>query len=195
MTGTVTIHVHPALAAGAPAGDELAARMRDFGAGLRRYRRAAGLMQIELAARMVARGLPWHGSTVSKTESGDRPPHLSELHALAAVLDVDVLDLLNPLGGGEVIRAERAAAAAAGARLAGLVEQVAQVRAEQEHHLRAAEAALAGRSDRMAHLADDGSAVDLAGLPRLATTPARVTGAPAPDATPAQPGTAPGWSR
>ena len=28
MTGTVTIHVHPALAAGAPAGDELAARRR-----------------------------------------------------------------------------------------------------------------------------------------------------------------------
>ena len=26
MTGTVTIHVHPALAAGAPAGDELADR-------------------------------------------------------------------------------------------------------------------------------------------------------------------------
>ena len=48
--------------------------MRDFGAGLRRHRAAAGLSQIELAARMAARGLPWHGSTVSKTESGTAHP-------------------------------------------------------------------------------------------------------------------------
>ena len=90
-----------------------------------------------------------------------------------------------------MIRAERAAAAAAGTRLAGLLEQVAQVRAEQEQHLRAADTAQAGRSDRIAHLAGDGSA---AGLPRLATTPARGPGRPpGRDGPPA--GTAPGWSR
>jgi transcriptional regulator with XRE-family HTH domain len=145
--------------------------MRDFGARLRRHRAAAGLTQIELGARMAAHGLAWHGSTVSKTESGDRPPHLSELHALAAVLDVDVLDLINPLGDREVIHAQRGAAAAAGARLAGLLEQVAQVRAEQEQHRRAADTAQAGRSDRIAHLAGEACAAA-----RLASTPARGTG-------------------
>ena len=123
--------------------------MCDFGTGLRRHRAAAGLSPMELAARMAAHGLPWHGSTVSKTESGDRPPHLSEPHALAVVLDVDVLDLLNPLGDGEVIRAERAAAADAGTRLAGLLEQVTQARAPLAQHQRAADTAQVGRSDRM----------------------------------------------
>ena len=90
-------------------------RMREFGDALRVHRRAGGLTQVEVAARMTDAGHAWHGSTVSKTETGDRPPSLTELHALAAVLAVDLLDLID---GRQVMRAERAATHAAGARMA-----------------------------------------------------------------------------
>ena len=126
---------------------------------------AAGLSQIELAARMAARGLPWYGSTVSKTESGDRPPTLTELYALAEVLDVDMNALLNPHFDGAVLRTERAATEAAGARVTSLLEQVAQARAEQGQHLRAAEPLWQGAATGMAHQAGVGPPRDSAGWP------------------------------
>ena len=84
-------------------------RMREFGAGLRRRRHAAGLDQATLAERMRGLGFPWYGSTVSKTEHGDRAPSLTELHGLAKVLDTDLLPATLD---GEQTRAALAAAQA-----------------------------------------------------------------------------------
>ena len=58
-----------------------------FGRAVRLLRTARGLKQSELAEHMAARGFPWHGSTVSKTENGDRDPSLAEICALAEVFD------------------------------------------------------------------------------------------------------------
>lgn len=108
-------------------------RMREFGAGLRRRRHAAGLDQATLAERMRGLGFPWYGSTVSKTEHGDRAPSLTELHGLAKVLDTDLL--LHPTLDGEQTRAALAAAQATAARVAELEEKLAAARAEQDQHL------------------------------------------------------------
>lgn len=112
-----------------------AERMREFGAGLRRRRHAAGLDQATLAERMRGLGFPWYGSTVSKTEHGDRSPSLTELHGLAKVLDTDLLLLLHPTLDGEQTRAALAAAQATAARVAELEEKLAAARAEQDQHL------------------------------------------------------------
>lgn len=57
-----------------------------FGVTLRHYRKRAELTQAELAERMAAAGHPWHTSTVSKTESGQRDPTMSEIIHLARIL-------------------------------------------------------------------------------------------------------------
>jgi transcriptional regulator with XRE-family HTH domain len=75
-----------------PAGDSRKAR---FGLALRGHRQAAGLKQAQLAEQMVAAGHPWHGSTVSKCEAGDRDPSLTELGDLASILNTAVVDLLG----------------------------------------------------------------------------------------------------
>ena len=146
-------------------------QMRGFGAGVRRGRQAAGMTQIELAARMAARGWPWYGSTVSKTESGDRPPTLTELYALAEVLDVDMIALLNPRFDGALLRAERAAAEAAGARVTSLLEQLAQARAEQGQHLAESERILRARSATLEQMERDQSPAGQGAGTRRATTP------------------------
>ena len=61
------------------------AERQEFGNAVRLYRTGAGLKQSELAERMAERGFPWHGSTVSKTETGDRDPSLTEIYALAGI--------------------------------------------------------------------------------------------------------------
>lgn len=58
-----------------------------FGRAVRLLRTSKGLKQSELAERMAERGYPWHGSTVSKTENGDRDPSLAEMCALAEIFD------------------------------------------------------------------------------------------------------------
>ena len=165
-------------------------RMREFGDALRVHRRISGLNQAELAARMTDAGHAWHGSTVSKTESGHRAPALTELTALARILTVDLADLL---GDAEVMRAERAAAQAAGARMAALLEQVAQIRAEQQQEHRAAVAAAQARIERLERLARELTALNLGDDPRTATPSASSPATPAGAAQRAAP--APGWSR
>ena len=147
-------------------------RMREFGDAMRVHRRARGLTQVEVAARMTAAGHAWYGSTVSKTESGARPPSLTEVHALAGVLTVDVVDLIDDR---QAIRAEQSATHGAGTRMVALLEQVAQIRGEWAHALRAAHAAATLHVDQLTLLRGQLAALDLDDSPR---------------ATPA-----PGWSR
>ncbi len=134
-----------------------AQQVREVGAGLRVRRSAAGLTQIELAQRMQARGFAWHGSTVSKVESGDRSPSLRELCGLAHVLDVDVVALLYPI---DHVRQAHDEAAAAGRRATGLLTQALAALAEQQQHWAVVDQARAARAARA-------SAVGLAvpGLP------------------------------
>ena len=146
-------------------------QMRGFGAGVRRARQAAGMTQLELAARMAARGWPWYGSTVSKTESGDRPPTLTESYALASVLDVDMNALLNPRFDGALLRAERAAAEAAGTRVTSLLEQLPQARAEQEQHLAESERLLRARCAALEQIEHDQTPAGQGAGTRRATTP------------------------
>lgn len=112
-------------------GDE---RLRALGAVLRRRRHAAGLDQATLAERMRGLGFGWYGSTVSKTEHGNRSPSLTELHGLAEVLDTDLGLLLHPTLDGEQVRAAKAATKVAADRVGELMEQLAAARAEQAHH-------------------------------------------------------------
>jgi transcriptional regulator with XRE-family HTH domain len=164
-------------------------RMREFGDALRVHRRAGGLTQVEVAARMTDAGHAWYGSTVSKTETGDRAPSLTEVHALAVILAVDVIDLID---GRQVMRAEQAATHAAGTRMVALLEQVAQIRAERAQELRAAHAAAAVRVDRLNLLRGQLAALDLDDAPPLTTQASRHR----PPARPAQRATpAPWWSR
>lgn len=112
-------------------GDE---RLRALGAVLHRRRHAAGLDQATLAERMRGLGFGWYGSTVSKTEHGNRSPSLTELHGLAEVLDTDLGLLLHPTLDGEQVRAAKAATKVAADRVGELMEQLAAARAEQAHH-------------------------------------------------------------
>ena len=112
-------------------GDE---RLRALGAGLRRRRHAVGLDQAGLAERMRGLGFGWYGSTVSKTEHGNRSPSLTELHGLAEVLATDLGLLLHPSLDGEQVRAAKAATKVAADRVGELMEQLAAARGEQAHH-------------------------------------------------------------
>jgi transcriptional regulator with XRE-family HTH domain len=123
-----------------------AQQVREVGAGLRVRRSAAGLTQIELAQRMQARGFAWHGSTVSKVESGDRSPSLRELCGLAHVLDVDVVALLYPI---DHVRQAHDEAAAAGRRATGLLTQALDALAEQQQHWAVVDQARAARASAL----------------------------------------------
>jgi len=61
---------------------------------VRRLREQAGLKQADLVAQLRDNGLEdWHPTTLSRTESGERPIRLAEAHVLARVLGTSVEEL------------------------------------------------------------------------------------------------------
>lgn len=61
---------------------------------VKRLREQSGLIQSELVTKLREHGLKdWHPTTLSRTESGDRPVRLSEAHVLARVLGTTIEDL------------------------------------------------------------------------------------------------------
>jgi transcriptional regulator with XRE-family HTH domain len=59
-------------------------------ANIRRFRRAAGMSQAELAYELTARGFSWVQQTVVRVENGSQPLKLEEAEAVGKVLGVDV---------------------------------------------------------------------------------------------------------
>jgi transcriptional regulator with XRE-family HTH domain len=68
---------------------------RAVGARVREMRRARGISQAQLGQAMGTLGYPMEQPTVYKLENGTRPLRLNEVAALAAVFEVDVMDLLS----------------------------------------------------------------------------------------------------
>lgn len=66
-----------------------------FGESVRWHRQGEGLTQAQLGQRMADAGFPWHTSTVSKTESGQRDATVSELLELARIFDVPPTALVS----------------------------------------------------------------------------------------------------
>lgn len=67
-----------------------------LGRRIRRYRRRAGLIQDELAARMQSRGHDtMFRQRIVEIENGKRDVSASELVSLARVLDVPISELLG----------------------------------------------------------------------------------------------------
>ncbi len=60
-----------------------------FGLRVKHLRKTQRWTQARLGAEMSLRGHPWHGPTVSKSESGERVPSLTELLDLADIFEVD----------------------------------------------------------------------------------------------------------
>ena len=60
-----------------------------FGLRVKHLRKTQRWTQARLGAEMTLRGHPWHGPTVSKSESGERVPSLTELLDLADIFEVD----------------------------------------------------------------------------------------------------------
>jgi len=67
-----------------------------FGMAVRWHRKEWGLTQAQLAERMAQADFPWHKSTVSKTESGQRDATVSELFELARIFSVPPAALVSP---------------------------------------------------------------------------------------------------
>jgi transcriptional regulator with XRE-family HTH domain len=74
------------------------------GENLRRYRAAAGLSQVDIAARL---GPPFEQSTIARTEGGSRPLRLEEALAIAKLLDIDPASLWAPIDEVAAVRAEQ----------------------------------------------------------------------------------------
>jgi transcriptional regulator with XRE-family HTH domain len=102
----------------------LKAQLREYGEALRLQRTAAGLTQAQLAESMSQRGHPWHGSTVSKSESGDRDPSLLELYTLAGIFQTSVSSLVRAVASKAWLRRERELL------IADLEEDIEQAKAE-----------------------------------------------------------------
>ncbi len=66
-----------------------------FPARLRKEREKAGLSQTQLAEKLNEMGIAGNGSTIAKTESGDRGVKIDELSALADIFNVSVDTLLG----------------------------------------------------------------------------------------------------
>lgn len=59
-------------------------------ANIRRFRKAAGMSQAELAHELTARGFSWVQQTVVRVENGSQPLKLEEAAAVGKVLGVDL---------------------------------------------------------------------------------------------------------
>ncbi|HEV2371857.1 MAG TPA: helix-turn-helix domain-containing protein [Streptosporangiaceae bacterium] len=66
-----------------------------FAERLRALREAANMTQGQLAERMTQLGFSMHQTTIAKVEKSQRPVRLNEAVAFAAVLNVQVTDLLT----------------------------------------------------------------------------------------------------
>lgn len=66
-----------------------------FGFRVKHLRKTQRWTQARLGAEMTLRGHPWHGPTVSKSESGERVPSLTELLDLADIFEVDPAHLYD----------------------------------------------------------------------------------------------------
>jgi transcriptional regulator with XRE-family HTH domain len=66
-----------------------------IGETVRWHRQANQLTQAQLGERMAQAGFPWHKSTVSKTESGQRDTTVRELIALARIFEVSASALVS----------------------------------------------------------------------------------------------------
>lgn len=67
-----------------------------FAQNLRRFRERAGLRQAELVDKLRAAGLKdWHPTTLSRTETGERPVRLSEAAIIAEVLGFDLAEMMR----------------------------------------------------------------------------------------------------
>jgi len=73
-----------------------------FGARLREIREGRGFTQLELAARLEAKGRPMNKAAILRIEKGVRGVSLDEAFALAAVLVVAPAHLLSPPDGEHV---------------------------------------------------------------------------------------------
>ena len=65
------------------------------GANVRKLRRARGLNQDELAARVAELGVPFRQQTIVKIEKGQRPLRLREADAITTALDIDIDTLVG----------------------------------------------------------------------------------------------------
>ncbi|MEV7994921.1 helix-turn-helix transcriptional regulator [Streptomyces sp. NPDC086077] len=65
------------------------------GQRVKQFREIRGWSQRDLAQRMLDQGHSWRQTTVAKTEAADRPIRVNELHELANVLGVTVVDLMT----------------------------------------------------------------------------------------------------
>jgi transcriptional regulator with XRE-family HTH domain len=80
--------------------------------------------QAELADRLKRHGVNWHQTTVAKVEAGERPVRLNEVIALAEVLNVPPVSLIEP---GGPTTADLAAAEAKVLRARASIERAEQV--------------------------------------------------------------------
>lgn len=58
----------------------------EFGAAVKRFRKAHRLSQEQLSEILASHGFPMHQTTVAKLERGGRPIRLAEAFALADIL-------------------------------------------------------------------------------------------------------------
>jgi transcriptional regulator with XRE-family HTH domain len=68
---------------------------RWFGVNLKFVREKLGESQTGLAKRMADLGFPWHQTTVSRIEAGERPAQLGEAWALCRLLQVDLKSMIE----------------------------------------------------------------------------------------------------
>jgi transcriptional regulator with XRE-family HTH domain len=79
-----------------------------FGQAIRDFRQTWGWSQEQLANRMRALGFDWHQTTVSKTETAERPIRLNEAQALAGLFSIPLSGLVSPGVGPQHLRREHA---------------------------------------------------------------------------------------
>lgn len=100
---------------------------RLFGGNLKMVREARGLTQTALAKKMAERGFPFHQMTISRIESGERPPRLSEAIALAEIVETTVEHLTALSDKAEAETAVRHHLAVVADALLGIEEQARNV--------------------------------------------------------------------
>lgn len=89
-----------------------------FGRRVRDLRTARGWTQAELASALSFTGKSYHQTTIAKLENGARPTSVEEVHLLAALLDVEVVDLFRDDSADALLHAELARQASVLANLA-----------------------------------------------------------------------------
>ncbi|MGY1845534.1 helix-turn-helix domain-containing protein [Modestobacter sp. SYSU DS0875] len=106
-----------------------------IGQRIRALREAQGMSQAQLGQKLASLGFPMEQPTVYKLEKGTRPIRVNEVAAAAAVLGVEIEDLLSPQMGADHHLA-RVNLSAATARLDGATKELehAEARARAYQH-------------------------------------------------------------